>query len=223
VRGPDPDDDELFGERAIETLRGARHDLEWLLDRGYPLPSALTFVGDRYQLAARQRLSLRRSSSSSEQRRVRAARLLPLERIASADVVIDTFNLLITLEVALGGGVILIGSDGVARDLAGLRGNYRIVDQTERAIDLATEQLASARSLRFLLDAPVSNSGRLRGLLEARGHHAELVDDVDRALVALPNVVSADGAVLDACASWFNAARAIVERVEGARVVRLDR
>lgn len=222
MRGPAPEDDELFDERAIAVLRVALHDLEWLLDRGYPLPSALTFVGDRYQLAARQRLAVRRSAASTEQRRVRSERLLPLVRIAAADVVVDAFNLLITLEVALGGGIVLVGSDGAARDLAGLRGNYRIVEHTERAIELASAALGGARSVRFLLDAPVSNSGRLRGLLEARGHRAELVDDVDRALVALPNVVSADGAVLDACVSWFNVARAIVDRIEGARVVRLD-
>jgi hypothetical protein len=221
-RGPDPDDAELFGESALPKLRDAQHELEWLLDRGYPLPAALTFVGDRHQLAARQRLAVRRSSSSSEQRRVRAERLLPLEELTDVDVVVDGFNLLVTLEVALQGGVVIVGSDGAARDLAGLRGNYHVIEQTERAIELATERLAPARSLRFLLDAPVSNSGRLRGLLEARGHRADLCDDVDGALVALPNVVSADGAVLDACASWFNVARAIVETIPRAHIVRLD-
>jgi len=221
MRGRDDDDDEQFNEIAVAALRAARVDIEWLLDRGYPLPSALTFVGDRHQLTARQRLALRRSSSSTEQRRSRAARMLPLAAVAGADVVVDGFNLLITLEVALGGGVVLIGSDGVARDLAGLRGNYHLVEQTERAIELALQPLSSARSVRFLLDAPVSNSGRLRGLLEARGVTAELHHDVDRALVGVPNVVSADGAVLDACASWFNLARSIAETIPTARVVRL--
>jgi hypothetical protein len=221
MRGLADGDLDQFSEAAVELLRAARHDLEWLLDRGYPLLSALTFVGDRHQLTSRQRLALRRSSATSEQRRVRAERMRPLEALAGADLVIDTFNLLITIEVALGGGIVVIGGDEVARDLAGLHGNYHLVEQTERALDLVLATLAPARTLRFLLDAPVSNSGRLRATIEARGAIAELHDDVDRALVGAENVVSADGAVLDACASWFNVARAIVGTLPEAVIVRL--
>lgn len=42
----------------------------------------------------------------------------------------------ITLEAALSGSLLLAGMDGTIWDLAGLRGSYRIVDKTVKAIDL---------------------------------------------------------------------------------------
>jgi hypothetical protein len=80
------------------------------------------------------------------------------------------------------------------------------------------------------LDAPVSNSGRLRArLLERmadldRPVDVDLVPDADRVLVGLERVVSSDAAVIDACASWINLASWIVSNhVPGAWIVPLDR
>ena len=81
------------------------------------------------------------------------------------------FNTIITLEVALSGSLLLQGMDGTIRDLAGLRGTYRIVDKTERAVELILSQLEKekGKGAVFYLDQQVSNSGRLRSLLLEKG------------------------------------------------------
>ncbi len=77
--------------------------------------------------------------------------------------------MIISIEVALSGGTLVIGSDGNIRDLAGLRGTYKIIDKTEEALNLIGKffNKYNAQSLKFYLDSPVSNSGNLKyGILE---------------------------------------------------------
>ena len=140
---------------------------------------------------------------------------------------LDGFNLVLTLESALGGGVVLGGRDGCFRDLASVHGTYRRVEETRPALDLAARWLAEwgVGPCVWLLDAPVSNSGRLAAMIRAAdpSWRAEVVPDPDP-LLALPGepVATADAAVLDRCGAWFNLARALVEAaVPGAFVVDL--
>ena len=70
---------------------------------------------------------------------------------------------------------------------------------------------------RWLLDRPVSNSGRLKGIMEElaaeRGWpwSVELVDDPDRLLAESAEVVAtADSGILDRAAAWFNLARTVI-------------
>jgi hypothetical protein len=82
---------------------------------------------------------------------------------------------------------------------------------------------------RWLLDAPVSNSGRLaqllRALAAARGWawNVETVPSPDALLKkSQAIVVTADSAILDACGRWFNAARSIVAALPNVWRVTLD-
>jgi hypothetical protein len=80
-----------------------------------------------------------------------------------------------------------------------------------------------------LLDRPVSNSGRLKSLLQSIAAeqgwnwHAELAPDPDRILGATTHIVaSADSHVLGVARRWFNLARlAIDARVPDAWIVDL--
>src|SRR5207245_4573046 len=96
------------------------------------------------------------------------------EGIRGEALVIDGFNRILHLEVALSGGVLLRCRDGCTRDLASLHGSYRSVVETETAIRLAGEALAelAPRSVEWLLDRPVSNSGRLAQRIETLGREA---------------------------------------------------
>ncbi len=222
MRGLAPDDERRFDEASCARLRVATHELAWLLDRGYPLLSALAFVGDRHQLDARQRLAVRRSVCSAAQAADRAAKRLGRSALRGSDVRIDGFNVLVTVETALGGGVVIEGLDAALRDLAGLRGSYRIVDETHRALEGIAGVLAAdpPASIEWLLDAPVSNSGRLRDAILAHAWpapvRAALVGDPDAELAGAAHVATSDGAVLDACASWHELARWAIEDL-GAR------
>lgn len=63
-------------------------------------------------------------------------KLLDVNKINEDTIYIDGFNLIITLEIALSKGTLIRGSDGCIRDLAGLRGTYKLIDKTDYAIEL---------------------------------------------------------------------------------------
>src|SRR5690606_2006202 len=102
-RGPHPRDRALFSEQQLGTLREAAADYSWLLSRGYNGVSALKLVGDRFQLVQRQRMALERSSASKSASTARRARRLSPAELGGEAVVVDGFNCLITVEVALSG------------------------------------------------------------------------------------------------------------------------
>lgn len=199
-RGPHPQDRDLFHPDRLAVLRVATTELCWLLSRGYKDTAAVRLVGDHHQLHARQRKALLRCAATDDQVRGRAGSLRPVE---GAHVVVDGFNVLVTLEAALSGGLLLLARDGRTRDLASVHGNYRTVDETDRAVDLAVEALRPAASVRWLLDEPVSNSGRLAARLRARGATVTLTSTADgdlrRAAADGAAVATADGPVLDDC------------------------
>ena len=121
--------------------------------------------------------------------------------------------------------------DSTIRDLAGLRGSYRIVDKTVRAVELLLGRLEAlgVKEALFYLDQQVSNSGRLRALLLDKAVErsvqvrVELHPSVDGVLSRLENVVTTDAIILDKCGSWYNLNRGIIKKaVPEAWVLRLE-
>lgn len=108
-RGYVPQDSIEFGAKAAEQLNAAAQELVFLMDRGYDTKSASTFVGNHHLLSERQRMALARivSTASAVQRRKRK------ELIQAPDyLVLDGFNTIITLEVALSGSLLLGKANG---------------------------------------------------------------------------------------------------------------
>jgi hypothetical protein len=220
-RGMHPQDAHLFGADARPALRAACSELSWLLERGYAITSSLKLVGDRHALVQRQRAAVGRCACSDRVRDLRRSRWVPRDVLVGQTLYIDGFNVLTTLEVALSGGVVLGARDGAVRDIAGVHGSYRKVEESAAAIDLLTEELKALRVAQcvWLLDRPVSNSGRLKARLLQQAHaHAlpwevSVVNDPDKVLIATEAVVaSADGQVLDRASRSFNLARTLIER-----------
>lgn len=214
MRGPHVEDARAFDADALLVLRRAAEELRWLLGRGYPSPSALATVGNHHQLTTRQRVALSRCCAAPAACADRLARKLTDAALHDADVHVDALNLIITLEVALAGGPLLRGDEGALRDLAGLRGSYRLLPETRTAAQLVRAHLhtCGARSAQWWIDAPVSNSGRLRALLLDTDPtwSATLVADADRELFDRSHVISADALVLDRCRSWIDLASSLV-------------
>ena len=141
-RGYEPKDAIEFGSKAAEKLNAAGQELVFLLNRGYDVKSASTFIGNHHLLSERQRLALARITSTKAALMERRRKELTQ---APAELVFDGFNTIITMEVALSGSLLLAGMDGTIRDLAGLRGTYRIVDKTVRAVELLVRSLGRNR------------------------------------------------------------------------------
>lgn len=212
-RGAHPADAELFADGNLDRLRTATTELSWLLSHGYAMRSSLQLVGDRHALIDRQRLAISRAACSDLQRGERAARCLPVESLRDSDVFIDGFNLIISIEAALGGGVLLQCRDGCIRDLSSVHGSYRSVAETDQAMDLIGTALHSAapREVHWLLDKPISNSGRLAHTLRERAAAKGWPWTVDvsfnpDALLATSAgiVITSDSAVLDRGVAWVN-------------------
>ena len=212
-RGPGPKDAELFAKTHVIRLTEAVVDLNWLLSRGYAETSGLKLVGDRYRLTERQRTAVMRCACSEDQRQRRRESELRLEDVCGKPAVLDGYNVLITVEAALSGAVLLRGSDGCIRDVAGIHGTYRNVEETQPAIRYITDALGRLETgdVLWLLDRPVSNSGRLRQRLlnwsdeKNLNWQVELVPDPDFLLIRSDRVIlTSDSAVLDRCRCWFN-------------------
>ena len=195
----------------------AQQELRYLLDRHYPMKSALTFVGNHHQLLSRQSAALARMTDATEAVRRRLEKRLDAEEMACSPAYLDGFNLIITMEVALSGGMLFMSQDGVIRDLAALRGTYRLIPQTGTAIAMLREALTrlNVSEAVIFLDEPVSNSGRLKTKFFEEPWpmplHVELVKNPDAELKKYGHVMSGDSIILDECESWFNAAYWIFE------------
>ncbi len=110
--------------------------------------------------------------------------------------------------------------DGTIRDLAALRGTYRIIPETRDAVQLLLSMLTEAgvKSVHLLLDEPVSNSGRLKALIADMWENCsfnldiQLLKEVDKTLWKKENVISSDAIILDHCKSWINLMKVCIEK-----------
>ncbi|WP_315080507.1 DUF434 domain-containing protein [uncultured Clostridium sp.] len=217
-RGYVDTDEKEFNEKSLLKLHKAGQDLYYLLNQGYNIKSASVFIGNHYLLSERQRLALVRSVSSKNRILIRKAKEIK-DNLDGKIVNIDGFNSIITLEVALSNSSLLKCMDETIRDLAGLRGTYRIIDKTETAITLIGEMLEKnkVRKVIFYLDAPVSNSGKLKEkILELLSKfnfdlQVENINNVDSILETLDNVITSDAIILDKCKSWINLNKKIMD------------
>jgi hypothetical protein len=220
-RGAHPADRKLFAPKNQEILRQAVRDLSWLLSRGYAPTASLKLVGDRFALKERQRLAVARATCSDQQRESRERTRLPLESISGQDLLIDGFNIIVTTEAALSGGVLIRGRDGCVRDMSSVHGSYRSVAETEEAIRLISETLLAAKPALalWLLDQPVSNSGRLAQRIRemAAAHNwpwgVDVVMNPDKVLRSSDQiVVTSDSNILDGVKGWVNLGDLLIAR-----------
>lgn len=222
-RGFVPTDERQFHANALNILKQAGEEVYFLLNRGYSVKTATTFVGNHHLLSERQRLALARMISPEENIRLRKSKQLSDKELVGETLYIDGFNSIITLEIAFSGSLLLQCMDGTIRDLAGLRGTYCLIDKTDLAIQAMREffQESGIKKAVFYLDAPVSNSGRLKQrileLMAQAGFEVavEIENPVDAILKQKHHVVTADAIILDACESWYNLTSAIIAKKIG--------
>ena len=229
-RGAHPADPELFAPDQLEKLRRAVGELCWLLSRGYQMTSSLKLVGDRHGLRERQRLAISRAACSEQNRQRRREHCVSIETLRDSHVIVDGFNLIITIEAAMSGGPLFIGMDDCIRDLSSVHGSYRSVEETDRAILMigdALQKLAPS-SVRWLLDRPVSNSGRLAAKithLASRNDwpwEVQVVFNPDATIISSAAVaITSDSSILDRVARWSDLKSRIIHDIPGAWMIDL--
>ena len=225
-RGYTPEDERNFSPDAVERMKIASRHIQYLINEGYDLKQATVFVGNHFLLSERQRLAIMRSVAKDQDLAERKSKQLPLSELKGQEVWIDGFNTVITLEVLLSDSLLFTCMDGTIRDLAALRGTYRLIPETTEAVRLILDVLqeASVGKVNILLDEPVSNSGRLKSLIAETAESKysssliaetaeqnksfdldiRILRDVDRTLYGKEGVITSDSIILDHCTSWFN-------------------
>lgn len=220
-RGKEGRDDLLFGTEKMRTrIIEACTDMHYLLSRGFAEKSSVQLVGNRYRLNARQQQVLQGMSASQEQINLRIKTNVDALSLKGETIIIDGFNLLIILESALSGAYVFKGLDGCFRDIAGVHGTYKRVNQTLDVLKMIGDYLKRQEvdKVIWILDKPVSNSGRLKGILyeiaDEQGYRWDvfLENNPDKIVAESKHIgVSSDAWVLDRLERWFNLAGVLIE------------
>ncbi|HHN81475.1 MAG TPA: DUF434 domain-containing protein [Methanomicrobia archaeon] len=184
------------------SLHDAREELRYLLNRGYRKKTAVEFISNHYELTRDERNLLVRTTFSDEEGAERRTKALSPNALSGRRLLIDTYNVLITLEVVLEGDP-LVCDDDVIRDDAGVFGTYEISESTYAVLEKLVEfvRRTSPASIVFLIDKDVSHSGELASLIRSYEWPADidtvLSSSVDHDLKHTEGVVATgDSAIL---------------------------
>jgi hypothetical protein len=138
---------------------------------------------------------------------------------SSLKLVGDRYNVIVSVEAAIAGGVLLLCQDETIRDLASVHGSYRKVEETTLAVRLIGNELETTapETTVWLIDRPVSNSGRLAEIIRTEATRrgapwsVELVTNPDRILKSSEMVAAtSDSAVIDQTSRWLNLTRNVI-------------
>jgi hypothetical protein len=195
-------------------------DYRYLMEQGYSEKASLKLVGDRYRLSRLERNCLFRGVKTRSVARCRMEKLVDSDILGGANLGVDWYNVLITVESYLKGFPVFLSDDGLLRDASGIHGSYRLGKTGERAISLLLDRIAdvSPSRLDIYLDSPIAYSGqmavRLREILGGRDNcRVSVTHSVDYTLKRYPGIVaSSDSAIIDRVNKVFDLPRDVLEK-----------
>ena len=186
-------------------MREAAEEYLWMLSKDYPQKTSLKLVGDKFALTRDLRQVLYRGIVPEGLAQER------FEKIGQAKkgdlVLVDTYNVLFTINNYLLGRPLFLSNDGILRDAGEMRG--RIINKTQfsRSVSMMLEVLQMWTGITFIhyLDEPVSHSGRLS--IELCKDMAEMGIEGDAFTVKSPDqmliqeksdaIATSDGGIID--------------------------
>lgn len=144
--------------------------MKYLLDRGYRKTSALNFVANHYRLSKKDRNFLVRYVFSEREIRNHKSKLIPFRKITGKNLVIDTYNILVTVQEILSGKEIVKGMNGFLRDISAVFSKYKFNEDTKIAIGKILEILSDYKPkfVLFVLDSQISRSGELASYIRKK-------------------------------------------------------
>ena len=191
--------------RLLKNLENPARDVRFLLDRGYPSTSAISFVSNHYKLSLSERYLITRAVLPSSVAKKRRDKIIECDEIKGLEVIIDGYNVLITTESVLDQEIVLC-DDGFIRDIKGVFGKYKKTDATDVALaEILTLLSKSSPSIvLFLFDSQVSKSGELARYVKEKltqfgiDGNTETLRNVDHKLKTCNAVVAtSDGDIID--------------------------
>ena len=177
----------------------------WILSKAYPQAAALKMVGDKFKLTRDMRQVLYRGVVPEHLAMARSAKI---GKVRKGDLVlIDTYNVLFTINNYLLGRPLFISNDGMLRDAGEMRGRIINKPQFSRSVAMMLDilQMWPEASYIHYLDEPVSHSGRLS--IELCKDMAEMGIEGDAFTVKSPDhmlkqersdaICTSDGGIID--------------------------
>lgn len=153
--------------REKENFCNALRDYRYLLDRGYSRESILQLVISRYKLSDVEKSILYRCVHSRVEASKIKNKIVGWREIRGEELVVDGYNVLITLDTSLSGEEVYVGDDGIVRDVRKSYRKYTFqLEETSRVLKVLAEHLESLKPRKVIViyDSQVSWSGKLKVL-----------------------------------------------------------
>ena len=146
-----------------DRFRHAMKDYLYLLEKGFPQKGIIKLVGDRYSLSGTERTMLYRGMTTKYNRAHRKLKTVHIKEIRGSELIIDGYNVMITIGNYLNGNTVFISNDGFLRDAAEMHGKVFRKVLMNKVLGLLIEDLKYLRIRRceIYFDRPVSKSGEL--------------------------------------------------------------
>ncbi len=204
---------------AVERLRAAAEDAAWLVAREYRPDRVAAFVAEERGLGALERELLAASAAAGAHHRHHIARELDADDARKRPLRVEVESLVGTIAAALREAPILESVAGVCLDPCRVAGALpEPLAPSCEALAKALASLAPARielywaasTHRALVAAAGAALDKCAGKI-ARTHKD--VADLAEALRGATYVVSSEPRVLDACGTWLNVAKRVVDEL----------
>ena len=205
----------------LKVSNAAVEDLRYLLGRGYRRASAVRFVGDKYILDKPQRLLLYRCVYPISIARAHWEKLIDPNELGKANLSIDGFNVLWTINSAINGRPIFLGDDHFVRDISIAKGKPSACEFAE-TINLVMQAISKLSPLfsRFVFDRPISRSGeissKVREALSVNSLSGNAITSQNADVEVLKTysiVASSDSVIIDKAMRLFDLGGYVVENI----------
>ncbi len=155
-------------ELETSVLYKAISDYLYLLDNDYPVKPILKIIGDRYRLNAIQRSILFRGVAKKEICMTRKLKLIKTNKVYGNKLLIDFYNVIISISSYLKGKFVYIALDGLLRDASESHGRIKEKNIMNHSLNLLIDYIKkiNTKEVIFAIDSPVSHSKELAGELQ---------------------------------------------------------
>jgi len=162
-------------EKLLKPARDIRSILRW----GYPKFATIRFVAEHSRLSAEERHILSRVIVSPKKEVSRIRKKIACDSINNRDLLLDGYNVLLSVDSLLKNEPMWFCDDGYIRDTRYYFGKKNQAEDLEEALDSVLEFLseASLKSVSFLLDSQISRSGELAGFIRRKIENYGILGD----------------------------------------------
>jgi hypothetical protein len=154
----------------IEKLLKPANDIRSILRWGYPKFATIRFVADHFRLSAKERHILTRVIMPPDRTVSRAKKKIGCKETGNRDLLLDGYNVLLTVDSLLKKEPMWFCDDSYIRDTRFYFSKAKHAQDIEEALETVLDFLAETgtKTATFLLDAQISRSGELAGLIRHR-------------------------------------------------------